>query len=297
MIDHYQVLGIRRDASQLAIKRAYRKLAKRCHPDRNPGDARAEERFKEINAAYEVLGDLDERWQYDRKLLGLDRGTPADGIAREPGAASDRGWAPPSARPAPLPDFALVDGVLGGLLALSFALAAAERSAAPGIAAITLGALALAGLLSWGGDAVLPIEAGKRAWRRASLLACTAVGVVASGFLAPVALHALAMSSGWFFALMGGLASGVVGAGFGRIFRSAAGSVAGAVAAVVIGATLGLGLAGFLWYWSAVFRWTGRPWPPDESLSLIALAGVMGSALGGALAALVGTMRLPADRE
>jgi len=49
---------VRRDASRLAIKRAFRKLAKRYHPDRNPGDPRAEEHFKEINAAYEVASWL-----------------------------------------------------------------------------------------------------------------------------------------------------------------------------------------------------------------------------------------------
>src|SRR5262249_19030385 len=59
LIDHYEVLGLRRDATQVAIKRAYRRLAKKHHPDRNPGDPEAGERFKVISAAYEVLGDAE----------------------------------------------------------------------------------------------------------------------------------------------------------------------------------------------------------------------------------------------
>src|SRR5262249_28317505 len=56
-------------------KKAYRKLARQYHPDRNPGDAKAEERFKEISAAYDVLGDADKRKQYDRGgLFGMGGG-------------------------------------------------------------------------------------------------------------------------------------------------------------------------------------------------------------------------------
>lgn len=64
--DYYEVLGVDKNASQDQIKKAYRKLAKTCHPDTNPGDKKAEERFKEINEAYEVLGDEDKRKKYDQ---------------------------------------------------------------------------------------------------------------------------------------------------------------------------------------------------------------------------------------
>ena len=64
--DYYNVLGIDRGTSQEAIKKAYRKLAMRWHPDRNPGDASAEQRFKDITEAYRVLGDPEERARYDR---------------------------------------------------------------------------------------------------------------------------------------------------------------------------------------------------------------------------------------
>jgi DnaJ-class molecular chaperone len=64
--DYYQVLGVRRDASPKDIKQAYRRLARRYHPDVNPGDATAEQKFKEISEAYEVLGDPAQRQKYDR---------------------------------------------------------------------------------------------------------------------------------------------------------------------------------------------------------------------------------------
>lgn len=63
--DYYTVLGISKSASEKEVKSAYRKLARKYHPDVNPGDAGAEERFKEINAAYEVLSDAEKRKKYD----------------------------------------------------------------------------------------------------------------------------------------------------------------------------------------------------------------------------------------
>src|SRR3954463_4753881 len=63
--DYYQTLGVAKTASEKEIKQAYRKLARKHHPDVNPGDKTAEARFKEINEAYEVLGDPDKRKKYD----------------------------------------------------------------------------------------------------------------------------------------------------------------------------------------------------------------------------------------
>lgn len=80
--DYYKILGVDRKASDEEIRKAYRELAKQHHPDRNPNNKQAEERFKEINEAYQVLSDATKRAHYDR--LGSDysnwqrRGAPGD---------------------------------------------------------------------------------------------------------------------------------------------------------------------------------------------------------------------------
>src|SRR5690348_15260403 len=63
--DYYKILGVSRSASAVEIKKAFRRLARKFHPDVNPGDKSAEARFKEINEAYEVLSDPEKRKKYD----------------------------------------------------------------------------------------------------------------------------------------------------------------------------------------------------------------------------------------
>jgi curved DNA-binding protein len=87
--DYYEVLGVLRTASAEEIKRAYRKLAKQYHPDRNPNNPKAEAKFKEVQAAYDVLGDKDKRAQYDQfGFVGTGTGAGAGA------GAAGGGWRP-----------------------------------------------------------------------------------------------------------------------------------------------------------------------------------------------------------
>ena len=64
--DYYEVLGITKGAGEDEIKKAYKKMARKYHPDLNPGDKEAEEKFKEVNEAYEVLSDPNKKARYDQ---------------------------------------------------------------------------------------------------------------------------------------------------------------------------------------------------------------------------------------
>lgn len=110
MNELYQTLGVSPRATREELKRAYRKLAKQLHPDLHPDDPRAEARFKEVNEAYEVLGDPDKRKEYDaaqnrtaspgaagrpkRPAADTPRGGPVDFSRMQGGFASFFGFDP-----------------------------------------------------------------------------------------------------------------------------------------------------------------------------------------------------------
>src|SRR5690242_9921133 len=85
--DYYEVLGVSPSASEKDITRAYRKLAKQYHPDANPGNKEAEDKFKAVSAAYDVLGDASKRKEYDEV-----RQMVASGVRFGPGSAGFEGF-------------------------------------------------------------------------------------------------------------------------------------------------------------------------------------------------------------
>jgi len=117
--DLYEILGVGRDADRDAIRKAYRKLARQNHPDLNPGDKAAEERFKEISKAWEILEDPEKRRNYDEfGEISLERGFDADEArkAREAfGAHFGFGGGPGTGGFSQEFQFGGIDDLLGGL--------------------------------------------------------------------------------------------------------------------------------------------------------------------------------------
>jgi len=110
--DYYKILGVDRNASAEEIKKAYRKLALKYHPDRNPDDKEAEEKFKEINEAYQVLSDPEKRAKYDQFSTSYQRWQATGGQAPfDWGAWGGGAGAPGGVRV----EFRDLDDLLGGI--------------------------------------------------------------------------------------------------------------------------------------------------------------------------------------
>jgi molecular chaperone DnaJ len=88
--DFYAVLGVKKDVTEAELKKVYRKLARQYHPDSNPGDAKAEAKFKEISEAYSVLSDKEQRAEYDQmRAMGSGARFSAGGRPGQPGGFED----------------------------------------------------------------------------------------------------------------------------------------------------------------------------------------------------------------
>lgn len=90
--EYYETLGLKRAATEEEIRKAYRRLARKHHPDLNPGDKAAEDRFKEVQEAYDVLSDAKKRQMYDQFGFYSESGFPGAGASQEPGAGFGFGF-------------------------------------------------------------------------------------------------------------------------------------------------------------------------------------------------------------
>ena len=133
--DFYKVLGVSKDVSAADLKKTYRKLARQFHPDSNPGDAKAEARFKEISEAYTVLSDADQRKEYNQiRAMGggarFTAGGQPGGLTTCSATSSARAGAP-----ATVPSRARLPASRTSAAGCSAAPAAASASPAAGTAA------------------------------------------------------------------------------------------------------------------------------------------------------------------
>src|ERR1700687_3108774 len=91
-MDFYETLGVKRDAAADDIRKAYRRLARKHHPDLNPGDKAAEDRFKKVQEAYDILSDTKKKQMYDQYGFYSENGMPAGGGGAGPQSGANMGF-------------------------------------------------------------------------------------------------------------------------------------------------------------------------------------------------------------
>lgn len=293
-MDPYRVLGVATHASQREIKRAYRRLAFRYHPDRNPDDPESEERFKELVTAYQILSNRAKRADYDREQAA--RATPG---------RAETSWDPPP-RPPPREDWQEVfstlrrepmrsatpfdfdDAYLGALFSVSFTIGSnvSDSSAATFALAILAGAAVswpFKFLSQWIAGIGLPVV---RWPSRLFVLGATWLGGIA-----PSTFFEATPFDGAPYAFLGGVLGAVLGAAVGRVFTAVTGPASGLFAGALGGALFGTTLGAFAWFWGSVFRYL--EWPARDDKSVLASVGILAACLAASLAGALGALREP----
>ena len=327
--DHYAVLGVRRASSATEIRKAYRRLVLKCHPDRHPGDAAAEEQFKRVTAAYEVIGDPERRKSYDVTLGAFEdaaaqsiaqaerrrreaaaakreaveaRQTSADPFAASRQRVRRRGYYRLESNELQMSDVA--NGIALGAAAWAFLAAYGLRhdDALPLATTLLLSVAALgAGLLAYraGQPAGRALEAlaevlGLPPWLEGAMKTVPMVAALggAAVALGGAGLEGWSLFSWWSVpGMISAGCAGAVGSGFGRAFTSVAVRPSAKAFGLFVGAAVGGLVGGIL---ALLFVSFGSAQILDNAVFDRMFGAAAGAALGGALASLLGSLRAPA---
>ncbi len=325
--DYYLILGVKKDATDLQIRKAYRRLVLQFHPDRNPGDKAAEDQFKKIAAAYQALSDPEEREEYDLTRREFDEAAHAAFRAQaaenrrkqheEQAAESARRFRERQTRRGSgmrrsaqyriesneLEQLDVVQGIVAGAVASA-------------LCSIVISPSATGGALLW---SLVPIVGGPVGYAAGKAARAILEGVfnVLSDFVSGIELlgaglplllalvgACAALSLGHFFhftlftwragpgAMAAGLGS-VIGSAFGRAFTSVAEHAHSKAIGVAFGAAVGAFFGAISGGFFAIFLLT----PGAAGLAFFngLLVTATGGAIGGALASVLGSLRRPAN--
>lgn len=323
--DYYAILGISRSATNAQVRKAYRKLALRYHPDRNPGDPTAEEQFKRITQIYETIADPKTRAEYDRRRSAFENGAterkeerpyPPKATRRQPHrqpraqSRTTRRPFNPLAFEQTLEENALDlrdlrRGAGAGVVAAAFYSLFSDPNAGALVFIVAL-------FFPWGGERVGFYLGSQFARLLRFEFVESASGLkipFGMGLLFPI-VGGWVGASAWGFGcsffqvsippgqlLIGAVAAGLaspIGAAFGRAFTSVAERMSaklfGALVGVLIGLVVGSVIGGFL----SLFRMGTFG---DESFSQVFFSAIVGGALGAVVGSGLGSFREPVPRS